>query len=144
VLETALSRIGERHWRALLRYATGPDCTVRVFQPTRDVLQLFLERVAARQQQRKDEAAAAAAAAGNAAVPGPAPEAATLPGTGTQPPERPGTQVVEQPPQPAAAAAHASVLTARDQDVGRQQTDAPADAGEGEGDDFVLDFDEED
>ena len=30
------------------------------------------------------------------------------------------------------------------QDVGRGLADAPADAGEGEGDDFVLDFDEED
>ncbi|KAF8072491.1 hypothetical protein HT031_000150 [Scenedesmus sp. PABB004] len=67
VLEAALGRLPERHWRELLRYATGPECAVPVFQPVRDVLAIFLDRLAAR---TKEKAAAAAAGAGAAAANG--------------------------------------------------------------------------
>ncbi|KAF6263116.1 Symplekin tight junction protein C terminal-domain-containing protein [Scenedesmus sp. NREL 46B-D3] len=68
ILEAALEKVAERHWRELLKYATSKECTVPVFQPVRDVLNLFLERLANRQKARM--AAAAAAAGGSAAAGG--------------------------------------------------------------------------
>jgi hypothetical protein len=65
ILEAALEKVAERHWRELLKYATSKECTVPVFQPVRDVLNLFLDRLSNRQKARV--AAAAAAAGGGAA-----------------------------------------------------------------------------
>lgn len=128
ILEQAMDKMHERHWKPLLHYALSKECVVPVYGPTEEVLNLFLERLAKRQRERA-AAAGIATTTIDGAVSGAA-AAATGSSSTTRPRAAAGVKV-KQPT--AAAAATASGKAAAKPDIEKPKGTTTAGPGNGSG-----------